>query len=833
MAHETYQIAVSYDTETTNIQVGETVSDTRAFPVLFIALDLREEDLRRFTPGKRPSFFRYAGEFIAYLEDIIAWGQDKVVVPVCCAYNLMFDLEPLLFDLSQRYDMAVSAQSSTHVYTLDLLDEDGNKLLRFWDTYYLEMRGLAAMGETCGLAKATGDWDYSLIRAPETPLTGEELYYAGRDVEVIPAYLRYLLESNEWLQPEDLGCHVLTKTSLVRQTARNETGRLRLKRPGKRPISVQAMFERLCSRELARTYNQYALRKACFRGGLTFTAATWAGEVQRNVYSLDETSAHHAYINGHMVPVDFHGTSTLALSEFAEQVAATPLDVVLAHYEEPFGVAFHAAIRFRNMRLRHGSAFERMGIATLAESKFKAVPQPGWWVREADEAAEQALYDRGWYDRAEGAVFAFGKLMSADVCEVHVNELELWVTAQVYEWDAMEVQFGEVSTHFVKPPDYVTLLSNLLFERKQDMKKIVKNYTEGVPYPLDIPDSIPVGIADRLRAGEMSMTDVEGYYQSTVKGSFNGIYGTQAQDVFKPSFMIARGTGVIRVNKESVASPETYAEMREKVARKPILYTYGMRIVGGSRLPLVIGITLIDAAFGERVRILGGDTDSMKIACDGVTADDLMRALEPLHVAVRTSIEHCMLRLRKNFPKYASALTGVGEFEVEGEAWSEHMDAWNKARLSYDGERVHVTCAGLSRPKDAYNIADWFEDEIARGWTFERLAPLVLGWGVEVSSTVCHALERHTPEPGELFEGDVTDYTGRTYHVSAPQSIALYDSNRVLGDLEKGTNLRTVEYMKSVGKDVEERPRFIGRDARTGEPVFKMLTPDGWVDMEP
>lgn len=833
MADDVYQVALIYDTETTNIQVGVQVSDTRAFPVLFIALDVRGEDIRQFKPGKRPELFRYASAFLAYLEDIIAWGADKGVVPVCCAYNLMFDLKPLLYDLSQSYDMAVSAQSSTNIYTLDLLDEDGNKLLRFWDTYYLEMRGLAAMGETCGIVKAVGDWDYSLIRAPETPLTEEERFYAVRDVEVIPAYLRYLLESNEWLKPEDFGCHVLTKTSLVRQTARNETGRLRLKRPGKRPISVQAMFERLCSQELARTYTQYALRKACFRGGLTFTAATWAGEVQRNVYSLDETSAHHAYINGHMVPTGFHGTSTLALQEFAEQVAVTPLAVVLAHYEEPFGVAFHAAIRFRNMRLKAGSAFARMGIATLAESKFKAVPQTGWWVREADEAAEQALFDRGWYDRAEGAVFAFGKLMRADVCEVHVNELELWVCAQVYEWDDMAVRFGEVTTHFVKPPDYVTLLSNLLFERKQDMKKIVRNYTEGEPYPLDIPDSIPSGIADRLRTGEMRMTDVEGYYSSTVKGSFNGIYGTQAQDVFKPSFMVERGSGAICVDKETVASPETYEEMRKKVARKPILYTYGMRIVGGSRLPLVIGIMLIDDAFGERVRILGGDTDSMKIACDGVTADDLLRALEPLHVAVRASIARCMTRLRRNFPKYASELTGVGEFEVEGAAWSLHMDAWNKARLSYDGKHVHVTCAGLSRPKDAYNIANWFEDEIKRGWSFERLAPLVLGWGVEVSSTVCHALERHTPKPGEVFEGDVTDYTGRTHHVSAPQSIALYDSNRVLGDLEKGTNLRTVEYMKSIGKHVEERPRFIGRDARTGEPVFKMLTADGWVDLEP
>ena len=36
-------------------------------------------------------------------------------------------------------------------YTLDLL-KDEQILLRFWDTYHLEMRGLKAMGETCAVS---------------------------------------------------------------------------------------------------------------------------------------------------------------------------------------------------------------------------------------------------------------------------------------------------------------------------------------------------------------------------------------------------------------------------------------------------------------------------------------------------------------------------------------------------------------------------------------------------------------------------------------------------------------------------------------------------------
>lgn len=58
---------------------------------------------------------------------------------------MMFDLAPLMEELAANYRCEVVAQSSTHVYTLDLCYED-TVLLRLWDTYYLEMGGLAAMG---------------------------------------------------------------------------------------------------------------------------------------------------------------------------------------------------------------------------------------------------------------------------------------------------------------------------------------------------------------------------------------------------------------------------------------------------------------------------------------------------------------------------------------------------------------------------------------------------------------------------------------------------------------------------------------------------------------
>ena len=241
-------VCAIFDTETTNIGKG---SDTRAICILYIFNDVRLKNLRNYTIDKDDNvyFYRTDKEALNFIDELVEFGLKADIIPVICAYNLMFDMQTLMFNLNLKYEMDANAQSSTNVYTLDLKLNDGIVLI-LWDTYHLEMRGLAAMGETCGLPKAKGDWDYSLIRTNKTPLTDEELFYAKRDVQVIPAYLRYLLEANEWLQPEDFGRRVLTKTSLVRQMAQKRIGQTRVKKRNGKEMTLLWMFERTCKQQL-------------------------------------------------------------------------------------------------------------------------------------------------------------------------------------------------------------------------------------------------------------------------------------------------------------------------------------------------------------------------------------------------------------------------------------------------------------------------------------------------------------------------------------------------------------------------------------------------------
>lgn len=813
-----FKVAAVFDTETTNIGEG---TETRAYPILYIFNDLRSTPLESYTPDTDDvRLYRYTSEALTYIDDLIDYGRAHAYVPIIAAYNLMFDMQTLMLELAQSYAIEVNAQTATSVYTLDLC-VDGNVVCRFWDTFYLEMGGLRAMGETCGLPKAVGDWDYTLVRTPETPLTEDELFYARRDVQVIPQYLQWLLRANHWLTSDMLGCRVLTKTSLVRQMARREIGGRRVTLRGGKKLTLQRAFEITCNQEFPSDYESYALRKSCFRGGLTFTSAKTAGVVVDNVASLDVTSMHHAFINGRRLPVKFAPTPSELLQIACERIAATSLDDVLSHYDDPFRVGLHVAVRFSGLRLRKDTCFAAWGIAICPRSKFVRTLHADTDYSNNDRAKTQdnSIRAHGYVDSAVNPVYAFGKLYSADECVLHVNEIELWNVAQVYEYDDMRALYGESTTKTIIPPDYVTLQSNMLFARKTDVKNLIKGYTEGTPYVGDIPDSIPEGIARDAKTGELNVKFLQSYYGSTVKGQFNGIYGTQAQDVMKADYCVTE-TGELEVDKSTVCTPENFAEKRPKTPR--VLYTYGMRIVAGSRMHLIVAMMLVYMRFGDRVTVTGGDTDSLKISCDDdVSDEELLDALKPLHNAIETAIDDTMRRVRVTAPDMASTLDHVGQFEVEdcggATRYAEHMELWNKARVSLDRKgRVHVTCAGLPRPDGVYTIEDFIVDVMHAGHGFAETVQMSLGYDVLVDYEICHTLQRNRPHVCDRYIGDVTDYRGETAHVDTPEAIGLYTSGRWLGESDKQANGENLTYLRNMyNRIVEATPReLIMRDGK-------------------
>ena len=444
-----YIVRVIYDTETSNILVprtddGITLEHIVAYPILYIAniLNCKISEYEPDTDKEQICYYRYGDEFIKLLNNIIDEANGEYI-PVVCAYNLMFDLQPILYDIRKKYLISINAQSSRNAYTVDLQDDNGTTLLRFWDTSHLEPRGLWAMGEAVGLEKAKGDWDYNLIRTPETPLTDLELFYAKRDVQVIPAYLKYLLQSNTFLTEEDLGTKLITKTSLVRLLSKRIIGAIEVQGKNK-TRTLETLMRINCKRESPKTYNQYALRKACFRGGLTFTAGKYASTVQHNVVSVDAVSMHHAHINGMAMGYNFTETSKNALRNMLIAVKRKSISDVLDQYERPFNVMFHVKVKVTGIRLKENTVFSKAGIATLAEAKVTESTGYDSFNDERSEAAELAVKKNGYQDFSKGSektprVYAYSKLYSADTAILHLTELEWYIFTLVYDYDDFEI----------------------------------------------------------------------------------------------------------------------------------------------------------------------------------------------------------------------------------------------------------------------------------------------------------------------------------------------------------------------------------------------------------
>lgn len=818
MPSRPYILVGVYDTETTTLRLenGELV----AFPCLYIYNDISGCDLCAYTENDGDiHFYRYLSEMIGQIQACIERGKAQGYVPIVCAYNLMFDLQPLMQTLACAFEIEVNAQSGTNVYTLDLC-EKGQAVLRFWDTFHLENRGLAAMGDACGLKKAYGDWDYSLIRHAETPLTEEEKHYAACDVRIIPMYLCHLLKLYDWLTPDMFGVQVVTKTSLVRQMAKRTFKNIYVKTgKHKRGISLEKCFMELCSQEAPKSFEQYCLRKACFRGGFTFTSCNHAMQLHENTISLDAVSMHHTFIVGRYVPVCFRDYGKDALNIMCKQVLNTSLKDVLAAYHKPFPIGLHVCVNFQNIRLKANSPYESNGIGLLAASKFGSAPQekPQWGENEAGLKAETVVREQGFHDYAVNPVFAFSKLMSAESCTVFVTELELWNIGRVYDFDSFECLSGEATNKFVKPPDYVTLQSCLLFETKQQAKALLGTYTEGKSYTGEFPELLPKNLCDEMRNGTASKQVLQSWYTQSIKGMFNSIYGTQAQDVFKPRFEYSDDLGI----HAGGFSKETFDEVDP--TKSKVLYTYGMRIVGGSRMHLLIALELISSACD--VMILSGDTDSLKIALCDEAPESIKAALKPLEDATGIAVAYTLKRVHSDYPSLASDMDKVGTFDIEetasGVAHAYQYDGWNKCRVTFDNDgTVSVTCAGLSRPKGTYTIENWFHDMVEAGYDLQWLCECVFGFNATILNSVCHSLERTHPEYTDYIDTEVTDYSGASARVVAPLSVALYESDRELNDVTKKSVSHNYIYLKRLGKSHKIERTFIGQN--DGKPFVRV-----------
>ena len=626
-------------------------------------------------------------------ELVDALPMNSEVTPIIAVYNLSFDFVSLAPVFEERgYNLESFGPESSPFY-IDVMK--GKEIfLRFWEVSTLVPQGLEVMGELAGVPKLKGAWDYKKYREPYDPLTTEEKAYAIRDTEVIQVYLQHILKVNPFLRESDLGTRLLTQTGLVRLYGERVIGRKEVRR-----------FVSSAAREEPKTEASYRLRKACFRAGLAFTAGRNAGKIFENVVSIDTVSMHHSFILGRRVPVEFLQSAPKVIELAVQSVLSTSLEKVLENYDQPFKTAFNAKIRFTNLRLKKGSVFEQQGIATLARGKITERVAYEWEDGKSSESAENRNRLLGYHDKCEGYEFAFGKLVKAEEAELFLTETETWLMGQVYEWDKFEVLEGELSMRFQEPPAFILKLDEALYQNKKAMK-IVLHGGES--------DLVPEAIKKAPRAVQ------EAYYKLSSKAQFNSVFGLCAMDShkFEQEFKRTR-------------SPKSW-------------YTLGMRIAGGSRLHLALALMLLDQKYRGKFEVLGGDTDSIKLA--GLTNEQIQDALKPLHNAITQAIQKTLTTAGIDYKQF----NGIGTFESEGTSELE-VEVFNKNRLAWDGKSFQLTAAGIPTPADKANLEDAL-NALAKKYGAREVMENIYGPNLMVDKTLSCFLLPVKPQQRYYFD---------------------------------------------------------------------------------
>ena len=126
------------------------------------------------------------------------------------------------------------------------------------------------------------DFDYSIRRYPDTPLTPAELAYCTNDVLGLVEAIREIMRIND----DSVYSLPLTQTGFVRREVKE---------------AMRPHFHQL--RDCWPSWPLYLLLRAAFRGGNTHASRFYAGEIMENVKSVDISSSYPSQIVNKLFPV--------------------------------------------------------------------------------------------------------------------------------------------------------------------------------------------------------------------------------------------------------------------------------------------------------------------------------------------------------------------------------------------------------------------------------------------------------------------------------------------------------------------------------------------------
>ena len=252
------------------------------------------------------------------------------------------------------------------------------------------------------------DFDYSIKRYPDTPMTEEEIKYCCHDVVgLIEAY-----ETEMALENDDIATIPMTSTGYVRRECRK----------------AMAEYSHKAIRDSQPDAARYHMMKLAFRGGDTHASRFYATQILENVSSADRCSSYPDVMCNEIFP---YGRGS-----WVENV--TRKQFLFMHHRDRY--VYFARIVFRNIRLKDnywGFPYISFGKCTQFSSDY--------------------LLDNG-------------RIMSASAIELYVTNIDFRIIEETYTFDmeCKEMLFFPAR----KLPDPLISTTQKYFTDKTELKGI-------------------------------------------------------------------------------------------------------------------------------------------------------------------------------------------------------------------------------------------------------------------------------------------------------------------------------------------------------------------------
>ena len=348
----------------------------------------------------------------------------------------------LLFNISKQNQLSIYKRLVVYVHNLpfefqfirkhfkwyNVFASDDRKVIKavtvhgieFRDSYILSGYSLSNVAEIC-LNKSIEkeDYDYSLIRHSQTPLTDSEIHYNIRDTEIVVEYIKQQIR-----EYEDITKIPLTNTGRVRRHMREiclHTSKCHAK-------ESQSKYSKLIQQSPL-TLDIYVMLKYAFQGGFTHANANYTGEVIETVSSIDIASSYPFALISEKYPI-----GEWELVENIQEIKTLLNDD---------------------------------DTALLFEVEFK----------EIQSSIMQDMYLSSSKCECENVIENNGRIYYANSCKTVLTEIDFKIIQKCYKWVSLKIGKCYKSYKSYLPTKFVKGIINL-YEDKTRLKGVKGKETE-------------------------------------------------------------------------------------------------------------------------------------------------------------------------------------------------------------------------------------------------------------------------------------------------------------------------------------------------------------------